>query len=85
MIAICFPDDSDEPEGVIGWLLPNGEEIYEHPRKLLDDETYLILEAYMHYKNNILPESGGYHDQTAKYLSCMSCCQQWMNKNNGSK
>ncbi len=83
MIAVCFPENAEDENdtGFCEWRLPNDEIMTEHPRTLLDGEAFNILEAYMHYKNGFLPVSGGLMDQANYFLECMSCTQQWMNKN----
>ena len=81
MIAVCIPAQDDSGDFVLEWRLPNDEIMREHPRSILDQNTFDILEAYMHYKNGFLPVEGGLLNQTNYFLECMSCVQQWMNKN----
>ena len=49
----------------------DGEEFYSCPKGLVTVESRLWINWYQHYKNNLLPVSGGVLDQSAKFLDAM--------------
>lgn len=48
------------------------------PRRLINDRSRYFVDLYQHYRNGVLPVSGGLLDQPYIYYRAMTILGQWM-------
>ncbi len=63
--------DSSNPAPVSQWVIPGVIESNTCLKPMVTESTNYLLRLYMHYKNGLLPLSGGLLDQPAGFLRAM--------------
>jgi len=58
-------------DGVSSWEFSGGIRVHECPLKLVTQDSMAWMEWYGHYKNGLLPISGGLLDQSAVFTQAM--------------
>jgi len=60
------------------WDLPDGTRSKVCPRELITANTLVWFKWYRHYKNGLLPVTGGLLDQSAMYVEAMTVIEELM-------
>ena len=76
----CGCDENGNlPEGST-WEIPGVVVLSMCPKRYVSARSHFMLQLYRHYRNGVLPVSGGLLDQPFAYFSAMTTIEEWMTR-----
>ena len=63
----------------------DGYKVQRCPLKVLDPDIYKVIQAYNYFKRGMLPNVGGWRDQSSKFVEFMEIMEREIDKIRKSK
>jgi len=68
-----------DSEGTVPFII-DGKRIFRCPIMLITPLTWEYIKAFNFYQKNILPNGGGFNQETRKYIQAMSIIENEVNR-----